>query len=274
MNRYFSIALSAVTAGAMGFAGAPTAHASCASLFGFGNSAQCTSSPTTIAIALGTGAEAHANGGLGAAVALGNGAVAGVYGWLGAATALGTNSLSTASTLGAAFAAGNNSKAGAGAPNEFFNVAIDVGASDAEAYGGPGNMAVNLFGTGSSVIALGTANMAFNTGNGNFVWAFGRLNSATALGGSNGAIKTDGSGIASAAFQVLGDSNIVYAGPGPLAISGSIFQNNAFITKTKPGIHINGFVAGGAAATSPPAATAGAKHTAAHGLAGSKRKHA
>ena len=274
MNRYISLALSAVTAGAMGFAGAPAANASCASLFGFGNSAQCTSSPTTIAIALGTGAEAHANGGLGAAVALGNGAVAGVYGWLGAATALGTNSLSTAATLGAAFAAGNNSKAGAGAgAKEFFNVAIDVGASDAEAYGGNGNMAVNLFGTGSSVIALGTANMAFNTGNGNSVWAFGRLNSATALGGTNSAVKTDGSGTASAAFQILGDSNIVYAGPGPLAISGSIFQKNAFITKTGPGIHINGIVAGGAAAT-PPAATVGAKHTAAHGVAGSKRKHA
>ncbi|APE14530.1 hypothetical protein BOH72_04180 [Mycobacterium sp. WY10] len=273
MNRYFSIALSAVTAGAMGFAGAPTAHASCASLFGFGNSAQCTSSPTTIAIAIGTGAEAHAEGGLGAAVALGNGAVAGVYGWLGAATALGTNSLSTATNLAIAFAAGNGSKAGAGSPKNVLNLAVDIGASDAEAYGGDGNTAVNLFGTGSTVTALGNGNMAFNIGNGNQVLAFGNLSSATSLGGSNSLIETDSQGTANSAFAVLGSGNWVGAGKGPLAVAGSIFKSNQLIFKFGPGIHINGIVAGGAAATPPPAAT-GAKHTAAKGLAGSKRKHA
>lgn len=277
MNRYFSIMFGALTAStmAMGLGPAGTANATCASAFGFGNSSQCSSSPTTIAIAIGAGAAAHAEGGLGAAVALGNGSFAGTYGWLGAATALGNSSSAVAANLGVALAAGTHASAHAGAgPNEYLNVAVDLlGASDAEAYGGNGNVAVNMFGNGSQVIALGTGNMAMNSGNNSQVWAYGKLSRATNMFGSNSAVKTDGSGTASWAFQVLGDSNIVYAGPGPFAIAGAVFQKNAFITKTKPGIHINSLIAGGAAATKPPATSTGAKHTATNGLGGSKKKH-
>jgi hypothetical protein len=56
-------AASAVAVGALATAGlgsAPSANATCASFFGIGNSADCTSSPTTIAIAIGNGAQAHA----------------------------------------------------------------------------------------------------------------------------------------------------------------------------------------------------------------------
>ena len=50
MNRSFSIALSALTTGALGLGGtAPAANASCVSAFGFGNSAECTSSPAKVA---------------------------------------------------------------------------------------------------------------------------------------------------------------------------------------------------------------------------------
>ncbi len=41
---------------------APSANASCASFFGLGNSADCSSTPLSIAIAIGNGASAHANG--------------------------------------------------------------------------------------------------------------------------------------------------------------------------------------------------------------------
>ncbi len=273
MNRYFSIALSAVTAGAMGFAGAPTAHASCASLFGFGNSAQCTSSPTTIAIALGSGASARAEGALGAALALGDGAFAGAFGWFGSATALGNGSKAVTTSLGLALSAGPNADTHAGAaPSEVLNLAVSIGSSNAEALG-VGNVAVNLFGGGSEVLSFGSGNAAFNTGDQSFVHAFGTLSSATNLGTYNAFLVTTTQGTANSVFSVLGSNNKVQAGDGPLAVAGSLFASNQFLLKSGPGFNINGVKAGGAAATPPPAAT-GAKHTAAKGLAGSKRKHA
>ncbi|QYL14984.1 hypothetical protein [Mycolicibacterium pallens] len=273
MNRYFSIALSAVTAGAMGFAGAPTAHASCASLFGFGNSAQCTSSPTTIAIALGSGASARAEGALGAALALGDGAFAGAFGWFGSATALGNGSKAVTTSLGLALSAGPNADTHAGAaPSEVLNLAVSIGSSNAEALG-VGNVAVNLFGGGSEVLSFGSGNAAFNTGDQSFVHAFGTLSSATNLGTYNAFLVTTTQGTANSVFSVLGYNNKVQAGDGPLAVAGSLFASNQFLLKSGPGFNINGVKAGGAAATPPPAAT-GAKHTAAKGLAGSKRKHA
>lgn len=50
---------------------APAAGATCASFFGIGNSANCTSTLTSIAIAIGAGAKAGANGLFGAAIAVG-----------------------------------------------------------------------------------------------------------------------------------------------------------------------------------------------------------
>ena len=73
------IAVSALTAAAIATAGlgsAPTAHATCASFFGIGNSANCTSTPVSIAIAIGTDAQAKATGLFGAAFAVGTNSAA------------------------------------------------------------------------------------------------------------------------------------------------------------------------------------------------------
>jgi hypothetical protein len=58
----------------------PAAKATCASIFGIGNSADCTSEFSTIAVALGPNAKATAKGILGAAVAIGTGARTMTYG--------------------------------------------------------------------------------------------------------------------------------------------------------------------------------------------------
>jgi hypothetical protein len=272
MNRYFSIALGALTAGTMTIGlGCGTAAASCASVFGFGNSAQCTSSPTTIAIALGSGASARAEGGLGAALALGDGAFAGAFGWFGSATALGNSSKAVATSLGLALSVGPNADTHAGAaPTEVLNLAVSIGSSNAEALG-VANVAVNLFGGGSEVLSFGNGNAAFNTGDQSFVHAFGTLSSATNLGTYNAFVTTTPQGTANSVFSVLGSNNKVQAGNGPVAVAGALFTSNQFLLKSGPGFNINGVKAGGAAAT-PPAAATGAKHTAAKGVAGSKRE--
>ncbi len=54
-----------------GLGSAPTANATCASFFGIGNSADCTSTLFSVAVAIGDGAVAHADGLLGAAVVVG-----------------------------------------------------------------------------------------------------------------------------------------------------------------------------------------------------------
>ena len=60
----------ALAAGTLG--GAPTANASCVSVFGIGNSANCTSNLGSIAIAIGTNAMANATVFFGGAFAIGN----------------------------------------------------------------------------------------------------------------------------------------------------------------------------------------------------------
>ena len=58
-----------------------------------------------------------------------------------------------------------------------------------------------------------------------------------------------------AGFNVFGKTNTVAAGPGPLALAGSVFRNGLTVTKTDPGIAINSFRIGGAAATSGQSST-------------------
>ena len=84
----------AVTAGALALgamASTPTANATCFSIFGLGDSAQCSSSLTSIAIAIGTNAQAHATGILGTAVTLGNTSTAITDGLFNLAVTLGTS---------------------------------------------------------------------------------------------------------------------------------------------------------------------------------------
>jgi hypothetical protein len=53
-----------------------------------------------------------------------------------------------------------------------------------------------------------------------------------------------------AGFNFFGANNRVAAGPGPLALAGSVLRDGQIIRKTGPGIAINNFRIGGAAATS------------------------
>ncbi len=62
--------VSGVIAGA-GLGLAPSANATCASFFGIGNSADCSSTLLSVAVAIGNGATAHADGLLGAAIVVG-----------------------------------------------------------------------------------------------------------------------------------------------------------------------------------------------------------
>src|SRR5262245_129566 len=92
----------ALTSGVVASAGlglAPTANASCASFFGIGNSADCTSTLFSVAFAIGDGASAHAaDAFFGAAVAVGTGAAATSNdAFFGAAFAVGTAAAATSS---------------------------------------------------------------------------------------------------------------------------------------------------------------------------------
>lgn len=65
------------------------------------------------------------------------------------------------------------------------------------------------------------------------------------LGGGN---HVPSSGNLNAGFNALGDDNTFEAGPGHLALAGSILRNGQSVTKTNFGIAINNFRIGGAAA--------------------------
>lgn len=265
-----ALAIGALAAGTLTTAElgtAPTAQATCASFFGIGNNADCFSTPLSIAIAIGPGAQAFAKGLFGAAFAAGNGAQAyaptafefGVAvgskseaiadGWFGIAAQFGPN--------GVAGTQGDPVKGGLG-----FNIAISVttkattvsGGSDTDAIG-VGNIAINIFGDGTKgnvldnqVLAYGVANTAVNL--------FGNNNSTKA-----GLLKNDPASFSSA-FTVFGTDNVVEAGPGPVAVAGSLFQKNAKVTKQGPGFNINGVVVGGAAATGATKSAAAAHHPA------------
>jgi hypothetical protein len=58
-----------------------------------------------------------------------------------------------------------------------------------------------------------------------------------------------------AGFNLFGGTNTVTAGPGPLALAGSIFRDLQTVTQTNPGIAINGDPVGGTAAVLSTAGT-------------------
>lgn len=255
---------------------APAAHATCASLFGIGNSAACTSNPTSIAIAIGANAQAHADGLFGSAFAIGDTANAGIAGggMFNTAAVIGNAGGSYADgTLSAAVALGTKSLSFAGTPSGIADVAVVVGSlGGAEAYGS-GNVALDVLSRGGAR-AQGTLDFALT--------AFGRnpalySNSSYAGGSLSSAINVFGEGNAVAAspifanptanlaFSLGGSLTNVTAGPGPFAIAGSIGQQQANITKSGSGININGVVVGGAAAVQPHETTKAAQHSSAPG---------
>ena len=112
--------LGALVSGALAAAtltGAPTANATCASFFGIGNSAQCTSNLTSVAIAIGINAQAHADGLFGAAFAAGNNSQAHTYAPL---------SFFPRSVLNLAITVGDNSQSNA---DGLFSAAIGSGSN-------------------------------------------------------------------------------------------------------------------------------------------------
>ncbi|AKK27120.1 hypothetical protein [Mycobacterium sp. EPa45] len=260
-------AVSALAVGVLattGLGSAPPAGATCASFFGFGNTPNCTSGPTSIAIAIGNGATAFAaDGWLSTALSFGTNAFAitgqpGTTTALSFATAIGDNSIAQAlGIIGMATQLGPNGEAvTVGAPtlsNLGLNVALNISlgstvpvGSFVEAYG-LGNIAVNLFGNGT-------------TAQGHYAVAVGNFTTAMNLFGTDNKTYAGfpGGGTLSLAFADFGSGNTVHAGAGPLAIAGSIGQTGQTVIKEGPGFNINGVVVAGGAAAVDPTSTAAA----------------
>ena len=109
------------------------------------------------------------------------------------------------------------------------------------------NFATNSFGSGNTLQSGGVGT------NGN---------SASTFGSTGNTVTAGAPGNRNNGFAVFGVNNTVKAGPGPLALAGSIFQNSQTVTKVTTGFAINNIRIGGAAATPagsvrPAASTAG-----------------
>ncbi|MCX2934058.1 hypothetical protein ORI20_27705 [Mycobacterium sp. CVI_P3] len=267
---------SVVAVGAIATAGlgsAPTANATCASLFGFGNSADCTSGPLSVAVAIGAGAQAKA------------------FGWFSTALSVGTSSYATTGTDSAfTFATAVGDEASAFAQG-IVGIATQLGPNGiVETSGSPnfGHLGINLAlnvspGTttafGNSVAAGGIGNIAVNLfgdatgGMLNSVVAVGTLNSAINLGGANNSVRAI-SGELNQAFNVFGSGNDVNAGGGPLSLAGTIGGTGQTVTKQNPGININGIrVPNTAAAIDPGQTVTAAALRAPNSTAHSARKN-
>jgi hypothetical protein len=266
----------ALATGAIG--GAAPAEASCFSMFGIGNGNGCTSTLTTYAIGIGDGAVANAPTLFGGALAIGKNASASTV-TIGTsafnfATAIGdnANALGYISLFGLALQLGEGTAGtfgdiaigvGEGLGNQaavsgVFGIALQLGRGTSNTIGslsltagispfsagspvtsttGFGTLALNLFGGASEggtarVESNGFFNLAANT--------LGRDNVVTA----NGPV---GPGLPNWAFNAFGDRNTVAAGPGPLALAGSIFQRDATIRQPNIGFNINGLAVPGVA---------------------------
>jgi hypothetical protein len=256
-RKFTGALLGALTAGVLATAGlgsAPTANATCASFFGINSGGDCTSNLTSIAIAIGTGAAAHADGLFGTAFAVGTGAKAGTSDALTFATAMGDNSNALAAGIfGIATQLGSNGyvftqPSGGLFGRLGFNMALNVSFGTTSPAGstaqatGVGNVAINLLSDGT------TPGMVHGVG------ASGVLTVAASLGGANNVVITGGN--LNLSFNAFGSGNTVSAGPGPVAVAGSILQTGQTVKKMGPGFNINnGIGIGGAAATPPTAAT-------------------
>ncbi|MCV7214318.1 hypothetical protein H7J51_03335 [Mycobacterium crocinum] len=226
------------------------ASATCASVFGLGNSADCRSGFGSIATAVGSGATAFADGLFSTAIALGTNAVSYTdpNGLLQTAIAMGPSADAEAyGVLALAIQAGTNGAARA--ENGIANVAVNLSPSTSFTLAkGSLNLAMNLFGRqaagGSNITsALGTGNVALNLGGENDVAA--------------GEYAPDVPARGSFAFSLFGTGNTVAAVPGPFALAGSVGQSGATVTKSGPGFNINGIRAFGAAGGSSGATAAG-----------------
>lgn len=245
-----ALAFAAATAGAMAAAAmgsVPTAHATCASFFGLGSGGQCTSNLTSIAIAFGTNAEAHAEGLFGAALTLGDAAsaatVAGAVANL--AVTIGANNLTTAAGLGsvALVASGIRQTVNAGAGNwasgSIGNLAVSMlGPDTAEISAtGVGNFSANIFGDGR-VAGDGTGLVTINAVSlGADLANSGVLSGIANLAGLNTRITNSG-GVANLGFNVVGEDNVVRT-DGTSAVAGTIVSIGQTLAQSGPGVNID-----------------------------------
>jgi hypothetical protein len=126
--------------------------------------------------------------------------------------------------------------------------------------GGYADLASNLLGTGNTVTSRGGFFNGARSigGNSNTLTVGGpgsNLNLVLNVGGDINTINAGGPGNLNAGFNFFGTNNAVSAGPGPLALAGSVLQDGQNVTKTNPGIAINNFRVGGAALTSGQTST-------------------
>ena len=271
----------ALATGAIG--GAAPAEASCFSMFGLGNGNGCTSTLTTYAIGIGDGAVANAPTLFGGALAIGKNANAstvtigtsafnfataigdnanasGYISLFGVALQLGEGTAATFGVgniaVGVAQGLGNQAavsgvgsialQLGRGTSNNIGSLSVAVGVSPFSA-GNPltsttgfGSLALNLFGDAS---AAGTTRVESN----------GFFNVASNILGNDNVVTANGPiGLPNLAFNAFGDRNTVAAGPGPLAIAGSIFQRDATVEQPNTGFNINGRAVPGLASAPRP----------------------
>lgn len=199
-----------VTVGTVG--SAPSANATCASFFGIGNSADCTSNLTSIAIAIGTNAQAHADGLFGSAIAVGTEAEAHNNGLFSSAIATGpflARAFTNDAFNLAVVLSGDESDAIAGG---VFAIAVHLGKAGIAETGGSGqlgnigaNIAINIAPTNSGsgvprTSAIGIGNIAvnvFGNASGNFtheVSAIGTANIATNFVGNDNIVDAGSGG--------------------------------------------------------------------------------
>jgi hypothetical protein len=240
------VVLGAVASGlaAAAMSGAGTARATCASISGIGNSAECNSTPTSFAVGIGPNTFASANGLFTGAIAVGlnNGAADSTF-----AYSEGAFSLALASGKNTeADAIGNLSLAAAVGDNLYAQAGSGFGVG--ESLGDNLNVALNLapgetggpFGIDNSVYAIGQGNLAVNLGGTssatriNLEQAFGNFNAAFNLGGKGNVVSAGnlffddvpaGPSTGGVAFNAVGNDNDVTA-IGPGAFAGTLGVSN------------------------------------------------
>ena len=237
-----------LTVAAMG--SGPTANATCVSFFGLNSGGQCTSTLSSIAVAIGENAEAHADGLLGAAITLGTSSsaatVAGAV--LNLAVTLGDNNLTIAGGIGSVAAVANSINqtvlAGEGAlgSGNAGNVAVSLASPEATETiaNGIGNFAANVAGSGN-VYARGFALTTVNlVGLGATLDNGGTFNNITNILGNNNFISNlDGQGgIANVTFNVVGSDNDVRSS-GALAVAGAFGSVGQTVVQTGPGVNVS-----------------------------------
>ncbi len=265
-------ALAVGTLVVVGVQSPPTANATCASFFGIGNSANCSSTLTSVAIAFGDNAEAHADGLIGAAITLGNSSTASTAagGLFNLAITLNSNNSTFAGGALSVALVGDSVNTSAVAGNgpitdgNLANVAVGFtspGTTTVVARG-VGNLAVDFVGSGNigniDHVSVGTITTNF-VGVGANLKNVGVLNAVSNVLGDNITITTDhlgGGAVGSVAFNVLGEDNKVETS-GTLALAGSIAQTNGTVTQDGFGININGVGAGRRAVKKASAAASG-----------------